>query len=308
MAQTTRFEPGYLRIHKNGGLRDRVRAIAEILEHCELCPRRCGVNRTLGERGYCRSGDMPAISSYNAHMGEEPPLVGHGGSGTIFFTNCTLACVFCQNYPISQQGVGKPYTIKELATMFLSLQKRGCENINFVTPTHFIPQILTALEIAVSEGFTLPLVYNTSGYERVEILKLLDGVVDIYLPDIKYADDEIAFKYSGVSDYVKNNRAALKEMFRQVGLLKCNNRGVAQRGLIIRHLVLPGGASGSEQCLLWLAKEISPHLHIALMSQYFPAFKAPGISAIAQRITRAEYRPIARLHRELGFEGWIQSI
>lgn len=246
------------------------------------------------------------VSSYNAHFGEEPPLVGRGGSGAIFFTNCTMRCVFCQNYPISQQGVGQEYTIDQLANMYLLLQKRGCENINFVTPTHLLPQILMALEIAVPRGFKLPLVYNTSGYECVEIVQLLDGIFDIYLPDIKYADDEMALKYSGVNDYVENNRASLKEMYRQVGELECDERGAARRGLIVRHLVLPEGISGSEESLRWMAEHLSPNIHVALMSQYFPAYEAPEIPEIARRVKGSEYRPLASLHEELGFDGWIQ--
>lgn len=302
------FKPSYFLLNETGALRERIREAVSILNHCELCPRRCGVNRTEGGKGFCRSGMDPIVSSFNPHFGEESPLVGNGGSGAIFFTNCTLACVFCQNYSISQQGDGDPYTIEQLAGIYISLQKQGCENINFVTPTHFAPQILEALEIAVKKGFHLPLVYNTGGYERVEILQLLDGIMDIYLPDIKYARNEFAFRYSDVKDYVEYNRAAIKEMFRQVGILKCDERGVAQQGTIIRHLVLPEGCAGTEDCLRWLAKEVSPELHVALMSQYHPAHKAAGIPEIGRRLNSSEYRPLAKLHRELGFNGWIQSI
>ncbi len=298
--------PAYMSLYRSGELHRRVVAAASILGHCELCPHRCRVNRIAGEKGRCRSGANPIVSSHNAHFGEEPPLVGEGGSGTIFFTNCTLRCVFCQNYPISQLGVGNEYSVSQLTDMFIYLQRRGCENINFVTPTHFVPQILQALEFAVSRGFSLPLVYNTSGYERVEILRLLDGIFDIYLPDIKYSDDDMALKYSGAENYVKHSRAALKEMFRQVGVLRCDERGVAQRGLIVRHLVLPGGIAGTQESLHWLAKEVSPKIHLALMSQYFPAYRAPEMPEISRRVKADEYRPLARLHEELGFAGWIQ--
>ena len=302
------FEPGYRELYKTGELGKRIRLGLSLLDHCVLCPHSCGVNRREGEKGRCRSGMEPLVSSFSAHFGEEAALVGDGGSGTIFFTNCTLRCVYCQNYPISQEGEGNPYTVSQLVEMMLTLENQGCENINFVTPTHFIPQILTALEMASPRGFHLPLVYNTSGYERVEILQLLDGVFDIYLPDIKYADDQAALQYSGVKDYVSHNRAALKEMFRQVGVLKCNERGAAQRGLIVRHLVLPGGIAGTEDCLTWMASELSPHIHVALMSQYHPAFKAQNMAEICRRVTVAEYRPLALLHEKLGFNGWVQPI
>lgn len=302
------YEPSYMALYESGELARRTSNAWNLLESCTLCPHKCGVNRLSGERGKCRSGGQPAVSSCNAHFGEEPPLVGHGGSGTIFFTNCTLKCVFCQNYPISQKGVGNSCTVEELAGMFLTLQGRGCENVNFVTPTHFVPQILRALTLAIPEGFRLPLVYNTSGYERVETLEILDGVFDIYLPDIKYSDNEMALEYSGAADYVEHNRAALLEMFRQVGVLECDERGVARRGLIVRHLVLPGEKAGTRDSLLWMSREVSPRIHVALMSQYFPAYKATGMKEINRRIKPIEYLPLAELHESLGFDGWIQPI
>jgi len=302
------FEPAYMRLYRSGELDSRASLALSLQEQCCLCPHSCGVNRLEGEKGLCRSGVEPWVSSFSAHFGEESALVGDGGSGTIFFTHCTLRCVYCQNHPISQQGDGNPCSVNQLADMFLMLEKRGCENINFVTPTHFVPQILKALEMAIPRGFHLPLVYNTSGYERAEILKILDGIMDIYLPDIKYADDGYALKYSGVKDYVSHNRLALKEMFRQAGILQCDERGVAQRGLIVRHLVLPGGISGTEDCLEWMARELSPHIHVALMSQYHPSFKAPDMPEIARRVTVAEFLPLARLHEKLGFQGWIQPL
>ncbi|MCD6386604.1 radical SAM protein [Candidatus Sumerlaeota bacterium] len=295
------FEPAYLRLYRSGELAERVAQAKAILKKCVLCPRCCQVDRTRGEKGFCRSGAEPIVSSFNPHFGEEPVLVGSGGSGTIFFTNCTLACIYCQNYPISQLGNGNVYTTQELARMYLRLQRIGCHNINFVTPTHFVPQILEALELAIPEGFNLPLVYNTSGYERVETLRLLDGIFDIYMPDIKYASNEMAQKYSGVSDYVEYNRSALKEMYRQVGILQCDEQGIAQRGLLVRHLVLPENISGSEDCIRFLAEELSPHIHLALMSQYFPAYKAPETPPLNQRIDRKHFLNLARMVKQIGF-------
>ena len=303
----TEIYPSYLKLAESGEIQKRVSAFKEMLRNCELCPRRCGVDRISGETGFCRSGDQAMVSSYNAHFGEEPPLVGQGGSGTIFLTNCTMKCVFCQNYPISQEGVGREYTVEQMANMYLSLQKRGCENINFVTPTHLLPQIIEALLIAIEKGFHLPLVYNTSGYERVEIIQMLEEIFDIYLPDIKYSDNNMARKYSGASDYVENNRKSLKEMYRQVGDLECDERGTARKGLIIRHLVLPNEISGSEESLRWLARELSPDVYVALMSQYFPAWKAPGIEEISRRVPPSEYRPVKDLYKQLGFNGWVQT-
>ncbi len=300
------FEPSYLELHRSGELENRIERANAILEECVLCPHCCKVDRPSGEKGFCRSDALPMVSSHNAHFGEEPVLVGSGGSGTIFFTNCTLHCSYCQNYPISQLGHGSTVSVQGLAEMYLRLEKRGCENINFVTPTHFVPSILEALALAVEDGFSLPLVYNTSGYERVETLQLLDGIIDIYLPDIKYADNDMARKYSGVDNYVEHNRAALKEMYRQTGLLQCDDRGVARRGMIVRHLVLPDDISGSEDSLRFLARELSPRLHVALMSQYFPAYKAPQTPPLHRRIDRKHYRYLANLVDELGFKGWVQ--
>ncbi len=248
------------------------------------------------------------VSSYNLHHGEEPPISGSRGSGTIFFTNCILRCVYCQNYPISQLGVGKVYTHRDLADMMLYLQRKGAHNINFVTPTHFVPSILKALVIAVERGFRLPLVYNTSGYERAETLKILDGIVDIYLPDIKYSSDLMAKKYSKAKDYVRYNREALKEMFRQVGPLRLNREGVAVRGLLIRHLVLPNDIAGSEESLRFIARELSPEVPISLMSQYFPAYRAKDIRELSRPILPEEYERVLELMERFGLRrGWIQE-
>ncbi len=248
------------------------------------------------------------ISSYNLHFGEEPVLSGTKGSGTIFLTNCTLRCVFCQNYPISQLGAGKEYTVEEMADMMLELQEAGAHNINFVTPSHFIPQILKAILIAAEKGLSIPIVYNTSGYDAVDALRLLDGVVDIYLPDIKYSDNEVAKKLSRAKSYVEINRAALKEMHRQVGDLVVDENGIAVRGLIVRHLVLPNELAGTKEAMEFLAREISPNTVVSLMSQYFPAHKAYDFPEIARTITAEEYLKAIKYMEEAGLKrGWIQE-
>lgn len=302
------FKPSYLNLAQTGELAKRAEAAWKSLENCELCPHRCGVNRLKGLKGKCRSLDKPLVASHNIHTGEEPPISGSRGSGTIFFSNCTMKCVFCQNYPISQFGNGKEYEISDLAEMYIDLQKRGAHNINFVTPTHFVPHIIKALIIAIEKGFSLPFVYNTSGYETIETLQLLDGIIDIYLPDIKYSDNAAAQRLSGVADYVEHNRAALKEMFRQVGTLECDEDEIAQRGLIIRHLVLPENLSGSEECINFIAKELSPHIHLALMSQYFPAHKACSMPPMDHRIDPALYKTLTKQVKKLRLNGWIQPI
>ncbi|MBM3335453.1 radical SAM protein, partial [Candidatus Sumerlaeota bacterium] len=246
------------------------------------------------------------VASHNRHDGEEPPISGTRGSGTIFLSHCTMRCVFCQNFPISQKGVGRQVGAVGLAEMMLDLQRRGCHNVNFVTPTHFVHEILAALVLAVEGGFGLPLLWNTSGYESVETLKLLDGIVDIYLPDIKYADNKMAAKYSSAINYVEANRAALREMWRQVGPLVLDDDGIAQRGMIVRHLVLPRGIAGTPDCLDFLAREVSPRVHLSLMSQYFPANRAEEFPEINSQVTRREYKPLASLARKLDFPGWLQ--
>ncbi len=301
-------EPSYLGLGV-GEIKRRAELAYEGLRSCELCPWRCRVNRMEGgKRGVCRSYSRVKVASYNLHYGEEPPISGRRGSGTIFFSNCTLRCVFCQNYPISQLGTGKEYSDEELAEMMLYLQEEGAHNINFVTPTHFVANILNALYIAVNKGFRLPLVYNTSGYELEETLKLLDGIIDIYLPDIKYSDDKMAKKYSRAKDYVKHNRAALKEMYRQVGNLILNEEGVAVRGLIIRHLVLPNDISGTRESLRFIAEELSPEVTISLMSQYFPAYRASSYRELWRRITPREYLAAVEAMELYGLKnGWTQD-
>ncbi len=290
-------------------LQKRIDAAFDLLGSCRVCPRECGVNRLKNDKlGFCRSGLNPIISSVSPHHGEEPPLSGTRGSGTIFFTNCNLKCAYCQNYPISQMGNGTERTVGELACQMLSLQEQGCHNLNLVTPTHFMPQILKALGIARERGFNLPIVYNTSGYESLETLGLLNGIVDIYLPDMRYSDNDAGMKYSIAPDYPEINRAAVKEMYRQVGNLVLDEHGVAQRGLIIRHLVLPGALSGTEGVMKFLAGEISKDVYISLMSQYFPAYRARELKEINRRITPEEYEDAWQIMLKYGLEnGWVQE-
>lgn len=300
--------PSYLRL-QDGELRRRIEHGYEMLSHCGLCPRDCGVNRLAGGEGYCRAGADPVVASWASHPWEEPPISGTNGSGTIFFTHCTARCVFCQNYPISQLGVGRQVSVQRLAKMMLELQARGCHNVNLVTPTHFVPQILAALSMAIEEGLHLPLVYNSSGYETIETLQLLDGVVDIYLPDAKYADDGVARRLSGFRGYVEVNRAALREMYRQVGAeLLLNENELAVRGMIIRHMVLPERLAGTWRVLSWIAHELSPFIHISLLAQYFPAHKAVGDPILGRRITTEEYLEALAAFDALGLEqGWRQD-
>ncbi len=302
-------EPGYLALNRSGELARRVEAVYDLLAPCRLCPRECGADRLSGEEGFCRSGAQPKVASWTLHPWEEPPISGARGSGTIFFSGCTGRCLFCQNYPISQLGVGNVVTVERLAEMMVELQQRGAHNVNLVTPTHFVPQILAALSLAVEMGLRLPLVYNSSGYESVEVLRLLDGVVDVWLPDAKYATDDVARRLSGFSRYVEHNRAALREMYRQVGdELLLDGEGIAQRGLIIRHLVLPGGLAGTREVLRWIAKELSPRVHVSLMGQYFPAYRAVGHPLLGRKLTTEEYEDALAAFDEADLErGWRQE-
>ena len=280
----------------------------EILKSCRLCPHNCGVDRLAGQKGLCRSAEEVLISSANLHFSEEPPISGKRGSGTIFFTNCSLSCVFCQNYPISQLGHGNPLTIKKLAEKMLELEKKGAHNINFVTPTHYAAQMAKAVHTAREKGLNIPILYNSSGYDSVETLKLLEGIVDIYMPDAKYCDDKNSAKFSNAEHYWEANKKALKEMHRQSGLLKLNSEGLAVKGVIIRHLVLPGGLSGSETVLKFIAKEISKDTYLSLMSQYHGAHRSAEYPELKAKLTHKEYDKILELARELGFEnGWRQE-
>lgn len=302
--------PSYLQLYASGELMRRVDSAYEALKHCTLCPRHCGINRLAGDKGYCQAGAEPVVASWAAHPWEEPPISGTQGSGTIFFTHCTARCLFCQNYPISQLGVGRQVTVQRLAEMMLELQDRGCHNINLVTATHFVPQVLSALTIATEQGLHLPLVYNSSGYEAIETLQLLEGVVDIYLPDAKYADNTVARRLSGFCGYVGANRAALQEMYRQIGKdLLLDEHGLAVSGLIIRHMVLPQGLAGTRQVLAWIVDELSPAIHISLMSQYFPAHRAIGHPHLGRKVTSEEYLEALKAFDALDFErGWRQQL
>lgn len=299
--------PSYLGL-SDRDWQERSQKARPLMSPCRLCPRECGADRLSGERGVCRAGAIAEVSSYNDHHGEEPALSGFRGSGTIFFTHCNLRCPFCQNYPISHFGNGEPATKEELAHMMLKLQRRGCHNINFVTPTHMMPFILEAMPIAVRLGLAIPLVYNCGGYEGLEALKLLDGVVDIYLPDMKFNDNQVAMRLTGAPNYVERNRDAIREMHRQVGDLLAEEDGIAKRGLIIRHLVLPGGQAGSAGVLEFIAREISQNTAISLMSQYFPAHEAYEIPELSRRIYQEEYEEAVTALEELGLStGWVQS-
>jgi len=290
------FTPAYHAID----LKTKSAQALELLKNCQLCPRECKVNRLKGEIGYCKTGRWAIVSSYGPHFGEEPELVGFNGSGTIFFAHCNLSCQYCQNYDISQIGYGDFTNARELAKMMLSLQKMGCHNINLVSPSHIVVQFIEALAIAKEEGLNLPIVYNTGGYDSVSTLKFLEGIIDIYMPDAKYSDNELAKKYSFANDYFEVNKRALKEMHRQVGDLKTDNRGVALRGLLIRHLVLPNRIAGSFKVLEFIANEISKESYVNIMAQYRPCYRADKYPELARPITRQEYQEVIDYAQKLG--------
>ena len=298
----------YIELYNSGELLERVRLGYARLKSCDLCPHACGVNRLAGESGVCRAKARLRIASANVHRGEEPPISGSRGSGTIFLSGCSLHCRFCQNFPISQLANGNDLTTGELAAKFIRLESQGVHNINFVTPTHFLPQILAAIYLAIGQGFRLPIVWNSSGYERVDALRLLDGIVDIYLPDMKYAADEQAVRFSSAPDYREINRAAIREMLRQVGHLQVDDGGVAVRGLIIRHLVLPEGGAGSGETLAWIGANLGRETHVSLMKQFFPAHEAASVPGIHRRLTDWEYEEAVTALVEAGLEnGWVQE-
>jgi putative pyruvate formate lyase activating enzyme len=283
------FEPGYLRLLRSGELEQRARLAARHLEDCDLCPRYCHVNRRETIRGaVCRTSARAVVHAAFPHHGEESCLSGTSGSGTIFFSWCSLRCIYCQNWEISWEGEGREASAEQLAGLMLELQRAGCHNVNLVTPSHLVAQILEALLLAAGRGLSLPLVYNTGGYDSPEALALLDGVVDVYMPDMKYGDSRVAHRYSHVRDHAEVNRSAVREMHRQVGDLALDERGLARRGLLVRHLVLPGGMAGTEEVLRFLAEEISPRTYVNLMDQYRPCYRAGGQPALGRRPTRAE--------------------
>jgi putative pyruvate formate lyase activating enzyme len=296
------FEPAYLELHRTGELKKRADELWAIMESCRLCPRRCGVNRLEGVRGFCRApGTTLVVASFHAHFGEERPLVGNGGSGTIFLTHCNLRCVFCQNWEISQLGRGSETSIDALADMMLHLQGIGCHNVNLVTPTHYSAPILKALDVAAGAGLRLPIVYNTSGWERLEILELLDGIVDIYLPDFKYWDSDMSAKYSsGAESYPEIAKEALLEMDRQVGVARPAQNGIMQRGLMIRHLVMPNNAGGSEKIMEWIAGNLPKDTYVNIMAQYNPVHGAYRYPEISRRITSEEYKSAVERAQEVG--------
>lgn len=298
----------YEALYHSGELLKRIASAYKRLSACDLCPHDCGVNRIMDERGVCGAGLKPKIASANVHRGEEPPISGTRGSGTIFLSGCSLKCTFCQNFPISQLGNGDEITTRELATRMLRLQRQGVHNINLVTPTHYLPQVLAALWLAIPQGFRLPIVWNSSGYETIDALRLLDGVVDIYLPDMKYSDDTTAERMSSAPGYREVNRNAVTEMLRQVGHLQFNAEGVATCGLIIRHLVLPGGLAGTHDTLRWISEHLGCDTNISLMKQYFPAHKAMITSGVDRKITDEEYDEAARYLDEFDLDnGWVQD-
>jgi len=297
------YTPGYIALHRNGELRKRSEALWEMLGDCRLCPRECKVNRLDGETGFCNATSKLKVASFHAHFGEERPLVGVGGSGTIFLSHCNLGCVFCQNWDISHGGAGSDCEVDHMAGMMLQLQEEGCHNINIVTPTHFSPHVVQALDRATSMGLRLPLVYNTCGWERADILNQLDGIVDIYLADFKYVDAFNSSTYSSdATDYPSVTKAALIEMNRQVGIALAKSNGVIYRGLMIRHLVMPKNVSGSMEAMEWIANHLPLQTFVNIMIQYRPAYRAHLFPEIDQYVPVKEYSEIVAHARELGLE------
>jgi putative pyruvate formate lyase activating enzyme len=281
--------PLYLETERRGILGQRIAFAQKALKGCTLCPRKCRVDRTAGHLGICQTGHQAIVASHNAHFGEESPLVGQHGSGTIFFSHCNLLCSFCQNYDISHEGWGQAVSAEQLSRIMLDLQNAGCHNINFVTPSHVVPQILTALAVAIPQGLCLPLVYNTSAYDRVNTLKLLDGIIDIYMPDFKFWDPEVAEQTCQAPDYPKIARKAIVEMHRQVGNLVIDGDGLARRGLLLRHLVLPAGLAGTRHIMRFIARKVSDQTYVNIMAQYHPCGRAAEIAELASALPRQDY-------------------
>ncbi len=294
--------PLYLEKHNPNSLKERSEKLKELQRECRLCPNECLSKRSEGETGLCNSTDDLIISSAGPHFGEEPPLVGLYGSGTIFLTHCNLSCLYCQNYDISHLGYGEKITIEELANTMIDLQNRGCHNINFVTPIHFTPQIVEALIEAINKGLEVPLVYNCSGYESVETLKLLDGIIDIYMPDIKYSENETAETYSGIKNYWDVVKDAISEMHNQVGDLKLNKRDISQRGLLIRHLILPNDLAGSKKVIDFIAENISTDTYLNIMDQYHPAYNSSNYPKLNRRVTKKEYNDVIEYAKSKGLK------
>jgi putative pyruvate formate lyase activating enzyme len=303
------FEPGYRKFLHSGELSRRITRAYKILSCCTLCPRQCKANRLKGEKGFCGGGNTLEIAHYGPHFGEEPPLTGEKGAGTIFFTHCNLKCSFCQNHHLSHEGIGYPISEEKLGEIMLHLQARGCHNIDLVTPSHFLPFVLKALSLAAAQGLRIPLVYNSSGYESPETLKLLEGIIDIYLPDWKYAEKSVGKLYSNAPDYPSVCQAAVKEMYRQVGDVIVDDNEIALRGLIIRHLVLPNHLTNSEKVLALIRAAFPGSIRVSLMSQYAPRFRAHDHSLINRPLNQEEYQEIKKVMERLEFEEyWIQEL
>lgn len=295
-------QSGYLALYREGNLDERIAEAQQRLSPCRVCPRHCKVDRLSDEKGICQTGVKAVVSSYAPHFGEESPLVGSGGSGTIFFTHCNLLCIFCQNYEISHLGQGIETDPGQLAAMMVSLQRQGCHNINFVTPSHVVPQILVALPKAIEKGLTVPLVYNSSGYDSLETLKLLEGIVDIYMPDFKFWDKDLAKRYAKAPDYPEVAQKAILEMYRQVGDLVMDDEGVAVKGLLVRHLVMPGSLEETRGILRFLAREVSVDTYVNVMDQYRPCGEACHCPPIDQTLTGDEYQQALKLARDAGLQ------
>jgi len=307
------MEPEYIALYRSGELERRAQVLEARLRSCDICPRECGVNRLEGELGFCRSAHLPIVAAVCAHHGEEPAISGSKGSGTIFFANCNLRCVYCQNHQISQdfgKQQANAVTPHALAERMLYLQDElGCHNINFVSPSHFVPQLVRAVLEAVPMGLRLPLVYNTSSYDSVSTLKELEGIISVYLADLRYAADKWGRRFSRVPDYVERARAAIREMHRQVGDLVVDEEGIARKGLVVRHLILPNRIAGSRDSLTWLVNEVSPTVTVSIMAQYFPTHHARQVPLLAREITWEEYAEVIGLLEELGIEnGWVQEM
>lgn len=295
------FEPAYLKLEREGKLAEREKELWDIYKKCRLCPRECEVNRLAGENEICKADDKLKVYSAVPHFGEEKPLVGRYGSGTVFFSHCSLRCCFCQNWEIAHRGDGGAISHSTLARAMLSLQKQGCHNINLVTPTHMVPHIVRALRIAVARGLRLPLVYNTGGYDKLETIKKLDGIVDIYMPDFKFQDGKLTHKYcTESSDYPEVAAAAIKEMHRQVGVLRTDERGIAMRGMILRHLVMPHNLAGTDRFLRWVAEELSPDTYVNIMDQYRPCHKAFDYPEIDRPLSRKEWMQAVKWAKDSG--------
>ncbi len=294
------FEPAYIKTFKKGMLREKIKIAGKVLSSCQLCPRKCNVDRLSGQTGTCSTGEKAIVSSYNPHFGEEAPLVGRSGSGTIFFTYCNLLCLFCQNYDISHDGHGEEVTAEQLAGIMINLQNIGCHNINFVTPSHVVPQILSAIEIAVENGLEVPLVYNTGGYDSVDTLKLLEGVFDIYMPDFKFWSPEVAETTCKAKDYPEITRRALMEMHRQVGDLVTDENGIALRGLLIRHLILPQGLAGTSEIMKFIAQKISSNSYVNIMTQYRPCGRAAEVKELSARPSQHDFKNAYQAAKKAG--------